>query len=1006
MSSLITLAFWQLRATWRLLLLAGAGMVIAAVLVCTLPLYSEVALSAGLRAVLNASPANSTLTVQGSLQDLSPDTVSQATQQLQQSLQRNLGTYLDQQPQFSAQVQRADIYPGNPAQNPTMQVGDSAVALLGFAQSQLPSHITLLQGRLPRPEQSVTEIALTPQTAQQMHVSVGDTIYVASPLTLFVNGSSSSLTWQLRVVGLFIPRSASDPFWQGNTFNSQLIGTANTDSYVYSALVSNESLFAALANTAATYPAAQISNSNQPVLSWSYHFNVSQTDAAHLNALVNGLNTFTSTAANLGSTGGVIISNVAGPDNVLNQYSTRASLAQLPQGVLLLLVIGMVLLFIGLMINLLIEQRAEAIAVLRERGASRGQIFGAFTTQAILLGLPVLIIGPLLAIPLARLLAWRLLLPMDQPALSLIGGNPLSVAIGLWPFSLAATCVTALSIILALFQATKFDVLALRNEAGRPRRRPFWQRFYLDVLCLVLALASYGYTFYVNQTTALGAQTSALVISPLVLLSSALFLLALLLLFLRFFAGLTAQASSLAARRGRSAGSMLALAQIARTPRQATRILLLLTLTTAFAFFALIFSASQTTRINDIASYEVGADFSGRLLNSQAEANAPVPNYRAVQTALAQQTAQYRAIHGVVSASMGYMGAVFTPQSSQLTIKAVDANTFASTAAWNSQDSQQSLASLMAELVSMRAGALANHVVPAIVDAATWDSLRLSNGKRFVLQVVMPDPNNSQGTLSTSIAFVAVARVEHIPTLSDSGSSLDPTSNGGILVDYLSCADGYAHASPIAQPLPISYVWLRTNHDPASLASVRAALAKRIAPGFTLADRLALIATLEHDPISIDLGGVLALGTFTPLILAVIGSLLASWQSVRSRLLSFVLLRALGTTPRQLASVLSWEQGTIYLLMFGLGILAGVLLSAMVLPILVVTSIANASTSGSAISSGVSLQQILPSIRVVIPPTLGVALAALALVCIAALGTMVRTIIRPSVSQILRLNAD
>jgi ABC-type antimicrobial peptide transport system permease subunit len=1003
---LISLAFWQVRATWRLLLLTGAGMVIATVLVCVMPLYSEVALSAGLRAVVNASPVNSSLLVQGSLQDLSPDAVSQTTQLLHRFLQKNLGAYLDREMEFSIQVQRAKSYPADPTRNPRIKVSDSALALLGFAREQLPSHVRLLQGRLPQPEKALTEIALTPQTAQQMHVSVGKTLYVASPITLFASGNLSTLIWQLRVVGLFTPNVPSDPFWQENTFNSEQSDTTNPDSYLFPALTSNEALVASLASTAAAYPAAQIDKTNQPSLTWSYHLNVTQADVAHLSALATGLSTFASTVSNVSSTGDVIISNVTAPVNVLNQYRSRVSLAQLPQNVLLLLVVGMVLLFIGLMINLLLEQRAEAIAVLRARGASRGQIFGAFTTQTLLLGLPVLVIAPLLAIPIARLLAQRLLLPADQPALSLIGGNPLLLALGLWPFSLTAVGVTVLTTLLVLFQATEFDVLALRSEAARPRSRPFWQRFYLDVLCLVLALVSYGYTLYVNQTTAPGAQTSLLVVSPLVLLSSALFLLALLLLFLRFFAALCARATRLAARRGRSASSLLAFAQIARTPRQATRILLLLTLTTAFALFALIFSASQTTRMNDIASYEAGADFSGRILNSQPAANAPVPDNHAVQAALARQTASYRAIPGVLSASLGYMGSVLTRQSSPLTLKAVDADTFAQTAAWTSRDSQQSLASLMAELVSRRADALADHVVPAIVDAATWESLHLSSGKLFTLEVVMPDPNNPQGTLSTSISFLALARVEHIPTLSDSSSSLDAASNGGILVDYLSAADGYAHASPIAQSLPISYVWLRTASDPASLASVRSALAKRVAPGFSFFDRLALLTMLQHDPVAIDLGGILALGALTPLVLAVIGSLLASWQSVRSRLLSFVLLRALGTTPRQLAGMLSWEQGAIYLLMFGLGIFAGVLLSAMVLPILVVTSIANVDASGTAISSGVPLQEILPSIRVVIPPTLGMVLALLVIICLAALGVMVRTIIRPTVAQTLRLNAD
>jgi ABC-type lipoprotein release transport system permease subunit len=949
--------------------------------------------------------------MQGSLQSLAPAGVEQATQQLQQYLQRNLGSSLSQDSQFSIQAQFAHLYAGNPALNSRLEVTDQGVNLQGFAQDQLAAHVTLVQGRLPQMAQAVLEIALTPQVARQMHLNVGDSLYVQSPITVTLNGNTTNLTWQLRFVGLFTPKISSDPFWLGKTFNTTLLDTGNPESYVYSALVSNEGLFAALTQAAAASSSAHINEENPITLSWEYHLNVAQVDAAHLNSLASELDSIVTTLKNRTGSNAVQILNVTAPNEVLDQYLLRSSLAQIPQGVLLLLVVGMVLLFLVLMIDLLTEQRAETMAVLRSRGASRRQISSAFIVQAVLLGLPVLLIGPLLAIPSAYWLAQHLLPLADQPALSLLGGNPLALMLSLWPYALASVGVSSAAILLAFFQATKADTLALRREAARPARRPLWQRLYLDVLLLLLALSSYGYTLYMQQTTALDDQNNLLIVSPLVLVSSAFFLLAILLLFLRFFSRLTALAARLTARRGRNVGSMLALAQIARAPRQVTRILLLLTLASAFTLFSLVFTASQDQRMNDIASYEVGADFNARLsavtpdTSPNLNASLSIPDMRTVQTTLAQQTARYQTIAGVHSATLGYMGSLFTPQSTNLTIKAVDSATFARTAIWSAQDSQQTLASLMQLLSARRASALASHVVPAIVDASTWQSLHLSTGQQFVLKLIFPSsPGNPP---STSITSVAVAMVQHIPTLSDdTGASSDQISNAGILVDYLSAVAGYAHAAPIPQILPLSQVWLRTSDDAASLAYVRSTLARDVAPGFALADRRAFIATLQHDPIAIDLSGILALGTLTPLVLAVIGGLLASWQSVRARLLSFVLLRALGTTPRQLASVLSWEQSLVSLLMFGLGISAGVLLSALVLPVLVVTSIATTTAFGTTVSSGVSLQQVLPSLTIVIPSTLGLVLGLLLLTGLVAQGLMVRSVVRASPGQTLRLNVD
>jgi F0F1-type ATP synthase assembly protein I len=92
--------------------------------------------------------------------------------------------------------------------------------------------------------------------------------------------------------------------------------------------------------------------------------------------------------------------------------------------------------------------------------------------------------------------------------------------------------------------------------------------------------------------------------------------------------------------------------------------------------------------------------------------------------------------------------------------------------------------------------------------------------------------------------------------------------------------------------------------------------------------------------------------------------------------------------------------------MFTLGISAGALLSAMVLPILVVTSIANASSSGSTIVSGVAIQQILPATTLAIPTTLPLVLAVLLLVGLIAQILMVCVVVRTSPSQSLRLNGD
>ncbi len=54
--STVKLARWQIRKTWWLLLVMGLGILIAVVFVCAIPLYAQIAISAGIRDALERGP--------------------------------------------------------------------------------------------------------------------------------------------------------------------------------------------------------------------------------------------------------------------------------------------------------------------------------------------------------------------------------------------------------------------------------------------------------------------------------------------------------------------------------------------------------------------------------------------------------------------------------------------------------------------------------------------------------------------------------------------------------------------------------------------------------------------------------------------------------------------------------------------------------------------------------------------------------------------------------------
>ena len=117
-------------------------------------------------------------------------------------------------------------------------------------------------------------------------------------------------------------------------------------------------------------------------------------------------------------------------------------------------------------------------------------------------------------------------------------------------------------------------------------------------------------------------------------------------------------------------------------------------------------------------------------------------------------------------------------------------------------------------------------------------------------------------------------------------------------------------------------------------------------------------------------------------------------------------MRALGAAPRQVAGVLAWEQGIIYTTAILEGILFGVILSILAIPALIFSSVLPNQLTGNLSTADFYSVQTVPAINIVMPTSLGIALAILVGICLIAIGLMVLAVARPSIGQTLRLNQD
>ncbi len=1021
-SSVLTLASWRLRRTWFLLLITTLGMIAAVVIACAVPLFSVITTTEGLRSTLREQPYSAQLDLDMNPLGLSSHLVHDLQHQIDPTFQQSLSKYMSNPPQFALTAENIGVV------SPTPEKGTAGYALHVQAalMSQGQSHIKLVQGRLPKTTSDPTheiEIMMTPDNAALLHVHLGSimtlsTLFYTQLPDITQQGPlqhEKDLLFKAHVVGLFTVNTPDVPYWHGNRdFKFYATGSGRNVVLHYTLLFPAEGFLGIFDGLGTQYHMAAPFTLFGDTISWYYNIDVQRISVTQLNDLISHVATVKTTIdAQYADTQGYLgfdydpynpppypyithvyfigpsLSSPGDPSN-LEQARTRINVSNVPTFVLSLQMLALILFFVSLMTDLLVDRQADAIAILRSRGASQGQIFGALFTQSVGLGVVALLVGLPLTLLVVVLVSQHILPVNAQDAINVVTDNLLLAMFMASGYAVAVVLVVLLTMSLSLARAARMDVLSVRRDAARSTKRPLWQRLNLDVFAGILALVGYGVSLYLTSIgTLLSGTTKALIAVPLSLIAPFFLVLGCLLLFLRFFPSLLRVGASFAVK-SRSAVSMLALAQMARAPRQAVRMTLLLALATAFALFSLVYTASQGQHVSDVAVNQVGADFGGGIPTQ----------LHSYQLSPQDEEKQYTSIPGVTAASAGFSATANVADGKiplTIAVRAVDTQTFGKTAIWPSNASTQSLTSLLALLDTKRTEGIQNNVVPVIIDTTIKNTLSLHVGSTFTVTVnagTQDDP-----LLVSDLPCVVVALVKHIPATDTNQVGINSqyyVPTGGMLLDYRTYNAVYTQAAQLlggkGKFLALNYVWLRTTDDPTQLTRIRATLSN--GNGlilFNVLDRRAIVDSLHSDPLTLTLVGILSIGTVATLLLAVVGDLLASWLSARARLTNFAVLRALGTSPRQVAGVLTWEQALVYIVGVVLGITFGLLLANTVSP----TLIANSSSS----------QVALPT-QLVIPLSLILAFVVVVGVFILTLGIMVRIVSRPSMSQTLRLNED
>jgi len=351
---------------------------------------------------------------------------------------------------------------------------------------------------------------------------------------------------------------------------------------------------------------------------------------------------------------------------ILQGYAAEVSLLWAPFGLLLLQIGALVLFFLVVTATLVRRGERREIAMLQSRGAFDRQIVLVRSFEALAIGLFGALVGPLVA---RQVLVWL------APVFTGIQQMPLLLDSAAFAFAAAAAALAFVALMGTLRPVLRLPLILAGGSASRSEKQPWWQRYYLDVGLLVLAIGALWRLVSVSSPLAT-TQLGSLQADPLLLLAPALLFVALGSVLLRLFPeGMSQLARLLAARRGLQGA--LATWQVSREPVHYGRIAFLLTLAIGIGWFATSFRATVDRSQGDQARYRIGTDV--RLDERDVVLNADRARPLDVYLALPEVEA--------ASAAVRFFNAdVSTDRQSPVAgeILAIDADTFGDAIYWRS----------------------------------------------------------------------------------------------------------------------------------------------------------------------------------------------------------------------------------------------------------------------------------------------------------------------------------
>ena len=165
-------------------------------------------------------------------------------------------------------------------------------------------------------------------------------------------------------------------------------------------------------------------------------------------------------------------------DRLLEAHEKELTVSRIPLLLMVFLVSGVLVYHLLLISNLTIKSRSSEIAILKSRGAGNWQLATLILIEGLVLSIPAIVLGVFLSPIIADVLGSLFFQASQTEKTSL---TLLSSGIGILGALLAVSVLT-----LSTFIVSRKGIVEFRQTGSRPAQTPFIQRYYLDVLFLIV----------------------------------------------------------------------------------------------------------------------------------------------------------------------------------------------------------------------------------------------------------------------------------------------------------------------------------------------------------------------------------------------------------------------------------------------------------------------------------------------------------------------------------------